>query len=127
MAVLVADSLPLDQYYVQHPDELHKAKGDDLLIDLDSRVILEAHLQCAAYEMPVSHEDSVYFGPRLKKLCDVCLERDKEGWSVQAAEYHYVKLLPHAESQVPHEPEVPSLSKQACFHPRNKGTDVFYH
>ncbi|KAL5490199.1 HRQ1 [Sanghuangporus weigelae] len=95
LAVLVADSLPLDQYYVQHPNELHKARGDDLLVDLESRVILEAHLQCAAFEMPLTQEDSSYFGPRLRRLCDICLSKDKEGW------YHpNPKFLPYPSKHV---------------------------
>ena len=93
LAVLVADSLPLDQYYVQYPDELHNKRGDDLLVDLDSRVILEAHLQCAAFEMPLTEEDSTYFGSRLQQICDACLSKDKDGWCAAPFRLHIRRSL----------------------------------
>lgn len=52
----------------------------DLVVDLDSKVILEAHLQCAAQEIPLSKEDDMYFGPLLRELCDAKLSRDEDGW-----------------------------------------------
>jgi len=62
---------------------------DDLFIDLDSKVILEPHLQCAGQEMPLSLEDEIYFGPLMKEICESRLVRDKEGW------YHtHPKFLP---------------------------------
>lgn len=80
LAVLVADNLPIDQHYVQHPDDLFTKPMSDLMVDLDSKVILEAHLQCAAHEMPLCKDDDVYFGPSLGELCDAKLSRDKDGW-----------------------------------------------
>lgn len=55
---------------------------NDLMVDLDSKVILEAHLQCAAQEMPLCKADDVYFGPLPGELCDAKLNRDKDGWCV---------------------------------------------
>ncbi|KAH7889934.1 DEAD H helicase [Phlebopus sp. FC_14] len=90
LAVLVADGHPTDQHYVNHPDELYNKPMNDLMIDLESKVILEAHLQCAAQEMPLSEDDRVYFGPLLAEICDAKLSRDKEGW------YHtHPKFLPY--------------------------------
>ncbi|SJL04493.1 related to helicases [Armillaria ostoyae] len=57
LAILVAEALPVDQYYVNHPEDLFDKNPDDLVIDLDSKLTLEAHLQCAANEMPVSLKD----------------------------------------------------------------------
>lgn len=54
----------------------------ELVIDLDSKVLLEAHLQCAAHEMPLMDDDEVYFGPNMKELCETRLVRDEEGWYV---------------------------------------------
>lgn len=77
---MVADSLPIDQHYVQNPDELFSKSADDLIVDLESKVILEAHLQCAGQEMPLSSADSIYFGPLTQELCDTRLSRDADGW-----------------------------------------------
>ncbi|KAI0736617.1 P-loop containing nucleoside triphosphate hydrolase protein [Fomitopsis betulina] len=89
LAVYVADQFPTDQHYVQNPSELFDKPMSELVIDLDSKVILEAHLQCAAHEMPLMDDDEVYFGPSMKEICKNRLVRDKEGW------YHtHPKFLP---------------------------------
>jgi DEAD/DEAH box helicase domain-containing protein len=80
LAVLVADALPVDQHYVQAPDDLFDRPIEDLIVDLESKVILEAHLQCAGQEMPLSLEDDIYFGPLTKEICETRLTKDKDGW-----------------------------------------------
>ncbi|TCD65415.1 hypothetical protein EIP91_002714 [Steccherinum ochraceum] len=90
LAVYVADGFPIDRHYAAHPDELWEKPMDDLLVELDSKIILEAHLQCAAHEIPLSLEDEQYFGPLIKEICDKSLAKDKEGW------YHtHNKYLPY--------------------------------
>jgi DEAD/DEAH box helicase domain-containing protein len=76
----VADSSPIDQHYVTFPDELYEQATDELIVDVESKVILEAHLQCAAQEMPLSLDDEVYFGPLMTELCESHLQRDQDGW-----------------------------------------------
>ena len=80
LAVLVSDDLPIDRHYVSCPDELYSRSIDDLIVDVESKVIVEAHLQCAAHEMPLSKEDAVYFGASLGELCDSKLRKDQDGW-----------------------------------------------
>ncbi|KAK0240550.1 P-loop containing nucleoside triphosphate hydrolase protein [Armillaria nabsnona] len=80
LAILVAEALPVDQYYVNHPEDLFDKNPNDLFIDLDSKLTLEAHLQCAANEMPVSLKDQVYFGPLMVEVCKTRLIADDEGW-----------------------------------------------
>ncbi|KAI6036863.1 DEAD H helicase [Pisolithus microcarpus] len=82
MAVLVADMSPLDQHYY-------------LVIHLESKEIVEAHLQCAAHELPVSKDDTVFFGPLLSEICDKKLIKDEDGW------YHtHPKYLPYPQKHV---------------------------
>lgn len=80
LAVFVAEALPIDQHFINNPEELFDRQTSDLVIDLESKVILEAHLQCAAHEMPLMEEDEQYFGPNMKEICETKLEKDKEGW-----------------------------------------------
>ncbi|KAH9901228.1 DEAD/H helicase [Cubamyces lactineus] len=95
LAVFVADALPVDQHFVNYPEELFERATNDLIVDLDSKVILEAHLQCAAHEMPLMHEDEAYFGPLMKEICETRLVKDKEGW------YHtHPKYLPYPSRHV---------------------------
>ncbi|KAG1759683.1 DEAD H helicase [Suillus occidentalis] len=90
LAVLVAEDLPIDRNYVESPDKLYDQPMDDLIVDIESKVIIEAHLQCAAHEMPLSKDDAFYFGTSLGELCDSKLRKDKDGW------YHpHSKFLPY--------------------------------
>lgn len=41
LVVFVADSLPIDQHYVENPGQLFDKTTDDLIVDLESKVILE--------------------------------------------------------------------------------------
>ncbi|KAF9456135.1 P-loop containing nucleoside triphosphate hydrolase protein [Collybia nuda] len=95
LAVFVADPFPVDQHYVNNSRDLFEKNNDDLVIDLESKMLVEAHLQCASYEMPLSIEDHQYFGPLMKDICDVHLIRDKDGW------YHpHPKFLPFPSKHV---------------------------
>ncbi|KIK45797.1 hypothetical protein CY34DRAFT_777472 [Suillus luteus UH-Slu-Lm8-n1] len=90
LAVLVAEDFPIDRNYVESPDKLYNQPMDDLIVDIESKVIIEAHLQCAAHEMPLSKDDAFYFGTSLGELCDSKLRKDKDGW------YHpHPKFLPY--------------------------------
>ncbi|EMD38568.1 hypothetical protein CERSUDRAFT_82843 [Gelatoporia subvermispora B] len=89
LAVFIPDPFPIDQHYVNNPDDLFDQATNDLMVDLESKVILEAHLQCAAHEMPLTMEDEKYFGPLTKGICETRLVKDKDGW------YHaHPKYLP---------------------------------
>ncbi|KAG1819521.1 DEAD H helicase [Suillus subaureus] len=95
LAVLVAEDLPIDRNYVKFPDKLYDQSIDDLTVDIESKVIIEAHLQCAAHEMPLSKDDIFYFGASLGELCDSKLRKDKDGW------YHpHPKFLPYPAKHV---------------------------
>ncbi|KAB5594441.1 P-loop nucleoside triphosphate hydrolase [Ceratobasidium theobromae] len=81
LTILVADQRPIDQHYVKHPEELFSENVGELHIDLDNKIMLESHLQCAAHEMPVhADHDQSYFGPSLPELCRSSLKRDSDGW-----------------------------------------------
>lgn len=80
LAIFVANQLPLDKHYVDHPDDLYSKSLDELVIDLDSQELIEPHLQCAAYELPLSKGDTAFFGPLLPEICDKKLSKDEDGW-----------------------------------------------
>ncbi|KAI0273825.1 DEAD/H helicase [Gloeopeniophorella convolvens] len=90
LAVYIVDSSGPDSHYTQYPDDLFDKPTADLVVNLDIPLVIEAHLQCAAYEMPLSQDDERWFGPLTKSLCESKLVRDEEGW------YHtHPKNLPH--------------------------------
>ncbi|KAI9800842.1 MAG: hypothetical protein M1825_003625 [Sarcosagium campestre] len=73
LSVLIGDCFPTDQHYMQNPDEIFTKPNCELLVDLQNMLVLEGHIQCAAYEMPIRpDEDKVYFG---KQLAEIAAER----------------------------------------------------
>ncbi|KAF7322689.1 hypothetical protein HMN09_00047700 [Mycena chlorophos] len=90
LAMLIAEALPIDQYYVKNAARLFEKEVPDLVVDLENKILLEAHLQCAAQEMPICESDSEFFGPLMKEVCASHLRRDNEGW------YHtHYKFMPY--------------------------------
>ncbi|MCX8118642.1 MAG: DEAD/DEAH box helicase [Desulfobacterota bacterium] len=52
LVVLIARSLPLDQFIVENPDYFFGRSPEYGLINPDNLLILLSHLQCAAFELP---------------------------------------------------------------------------
>ena len=65
LAVLVAGDDPLDQYLIAHPDEIFGRPHEAALVDHANPNVLDPHLGCAAYELPLVEEDETFFGPGL--------------------------------------------------------------
>ena len=61
-AVLVAGQDALDQFFMREPERLLSRPVEEAIVDLANPHILDAHLQAAAYEIPLTPADSVYFG-----------------------------------------------------------------
>ncbi|KAH7384806.1 DEAD/DEAH box helicase-like protein [Cadophora sp. MPI-SDFR-AT-0126] len=81
LSVLVGDCFPTDQYYMQNPDEIFTKPNCELQVDLQNLLVLEGHVQCAAYEMPIRpDEDSVYFGKLLPELAEERMIKDELGF-----------------------------------------------
>ena len=57
LAVLVASSLPLDQYIAHDPGYVVGSPVEQALIDPDNVEILVQHLKCAAFELPFQEGD----------------------------------------------------------------------
>ncbi len=57
LAVMVASSMPLDQYIAADPDWLLGAPVEQARIDPDNVEILVQHLKCAAFELPFEEGD----------------------------------------------------------------------
>jgi DEAD/DEAH box helicase domain-containing protein len=60
LGVLVASSLPLDQYVVRNPEFFMGASPEHARIDPDQLLILLDHIRCAAFELPFA--DGETFG-----------------------------------------------------------------
>lgn len=67
--VLVARSLPLDQYVLEHPEQLFANAPEAAALDPDNVVIRANHLKCAAYEVPFKDGDG--FGGNLDDTAEM--------------------------------------------------------
>ena len=81
LSVLIGDCFPTDQYYMQNPDEIFTKPNCELQMDLQNMLVLEGHIQCAAYEMPIRpDEDSAYFGKSLPEIAEERMVKDELGF-----------------------------------------------
>ena len=64
LAVMVASSLPLDQFFANAPDRLITAPVESARIDPDNVEILIQHLKCAVFELPFDGEEQLSGIPR---------------------------------------------------------------
>jgi len=60
VAVLVANSSPLDQFIINHPDYFFGRSPESGIVDPNNLSILVSHVKCAAFELPFS--DGETFG-----------------------------------------------------------------
>jgi DEAD/DEAH box helicase domain-containing protein len=84
-AVMVASSTPLDQFIVRHPDYFFGNTPECAFIQPDNLEILINHLKCAAFELPVSPDDS--FGE--VDVPDLCARLAEAGFLHRAGEYYH--------------------------------------
>lgn len=68
---LIAFENPLDQYFMNHPDNFFSRPFENAIIDLENPYILMGQLMCASAELPLKKEEiSEIFGPKALKLMD---------------------------------------------------------
>jgi len=94
LAILVARDGPLDQYFMHHPDELFQRPHEQALLALDNVYVLQAHLPCAAQELPLSARDQDLFGAgfvdtmmRLEVGGGVVYQPDRDRWQYPQDDY----------------------------------------
>jgi DEAD/DEAH box helicase domain-containing protein len=65
VAVLVAGDDQLDQWYLTHPDDLTTREPERAVVNPENPTVLDAHVACAAHELPLETDDERWFGPSL--------------------------------------------------------------
>jgi DEAD/DEAH box helicase domain-containing protein len=61
-AVLVAGEDQLDRYLIGHPREVFERRPEPAVVNTGNPFIVGPHLACAAYELPLSHDDYEFWG-----------------------------------------------------------------
>ena len=73
LSVLVAMDNPLDQYLMRHPDSFFGKPHESARISPANEYVLKPHLLCAAYEAPLTIEDTRFFGSDLvQQAAELC-------------------------------------------------------
>lgn len=85
LAVLIAADDPLDTYLVHHPERIFTDPIEASVLDPTNPHVLSPHLAAAAAELPLTTQDTQWFGPTMPALADalVCgkvLRRRPSGW-----------------------------------------------
>ncbi|KAH0842813.1 hypothetical protein AYO21_10935 [Fonsecaea monophora] len=81
LSVLVGDCFAVDQHYMQNPDEIFTKPNCELQVDLQNELVVEGHIQCAAFEMPIkADEDEKFLGKMLPEICTERLSYDPLGF-----------------------------------------------
>ncbi len=63
LAVIVASSSPLDQYFATHPEYFLSRGPEEARVDLDNPYIFVDHSKCAAFELPFAEGEAFGRGP----------------------------------------------------------------
>lgn len=80
---LVGFENPLDQYFLNHPDELLRRGHEHAIVDPQNAHLLMGHLLCAAAELPLGRSELGFFGAHeehLRPLEERFLQRTPHGW-----------------------------------------------
>lgn len=91
VGVLVASSLPLDQYIIRNPEFFLGASPEQARIDPDQLLILLDHVRCAAFELPF-HDGEAFGAEDLEELLSYLSEqgivhRENDRWHWMSDSY----------------------------------------
>src|SRR5947208_9464267 len=83
LAMYVAGEDALDQFFCRHPDEFLDRAVESAILDHENEEIHLPHLMAAAYELPLSEDDSEFMGPRWRAYAEQLTRegglREKDG------------------------------------------------
>lgn len=65
VTVLVGGDDQLDQWLMRHPTELFTRPLEPAVINPENPQVADAHIACAAFELPLGHDDLEWWGPVL--------------------------------------------------------------
>jgi DEAD/DEAH box helicase domain-containing protein len=78
IVLLLASEDPLNQFFVQHPEEFFAMDPEDVWVDPDNHIVVLDHLWCAAADRPIDpQEDQRFFGDSLPALLENLGKMDK--------------------------------------------------
>ena len=94
LAMLVAQDDPLDQYLMQHPQDLISKPPEAAVIDPANPYVMGPHVACAAREQPLSQGDLEMLGPGAEEAIRPALESGELFWR-RGLLHHRGRESPH--------------------------------
>jgi DEAD/DEAH box helicase domain-containing protein len=76
LAVLVAGEDALDQWFMSHPSEVFTRSPEPAVVNPSNPFVLDPHLASAAYERPLTPDDSAYWADDLEEAVDRLVQTD---------------------------------------------------
>ncbi|MBN2124301.1 MAG: DEAD/DEAH box helicase, partial [Deltaproteobacteria bacterium] len=70
LIILIAKPDALDQYFMKHPEDLFERSYEAAILDPHNPYVVEAHLPCAAAEIPLTLEDAPFWPHDFELLLD---------------------------------------------------------
>jgi len=95
LVVFVAYNDPIDQYLMRSPGYFFGQTPENAVIGPENPYILAGHLSCAAFELPLTEDDEVYFGGLLGAILGV-LEDVKKVKTIDGSTYWATTEFPAA-------------------------------
>jgi DEAD/DEAH box helicase domain-containing protein len=86
LAVVVAYDDPIDQYLMRHPEYFFRQTPESAVLDPENAYVLASQLSCAAYELPLTRDDELLFGPRAPRIAEL-LEEEGSMKSLDGTRY----------------------------------------
>jgi DEAD/DEAH box helicase domain-containing protein len=71
LTVLIPYNDPIEQYLIRNSDYLFGQSPENAVIDPDNPYVLDHHLRCATYEIPLTDEDEEIFGPYMNPILEL--------------------------------------------------------
>ena len=100
LAVLVGYNDPIDQYLMRHGDYFFRQSPENAVIDPENQYILAKHLQCAAFELPLTEMPTTScFGEMTEPIVEL-LEEFERAQGAGRAPLLVVDRLPRARRSV---------------------------
>ncbi|MBW1980987.1 MAG: DEAD/DEAH box helicase [Deltaproteobacteria bacterium] len=96
VVILVAQADALDQYFMRYPDDFFRRSFETAVVDPDNQQVVEAHLPCAAAELPMRLDTDLYGDNGPLRQCLTRLE--KQGKLLRSAagdEWYAASRRPH--------------------------------
>jgi len=77
LLIMVALDDPLDQYFMNNPEDFFSRGFEPVIVDTNNSPILSNHLLCAAAENPLRGEDEKYYGDKMQPVLLQLKSRNK--------------------------------------------------